>query len=627
MASDHRLFQKVKQSAPLLQDLALGWKLIWEASRRWSVIWLLLLVLLGCMPIAALTLTKLLVDSVAAGMRAGLQSPQMKVALWYGLAMGAVAIFMELLQSLLEWVKARQAELIRDHISALVHRKSVEVDLEFYESPEYHDSLYRARDDAQNRPVNLLENLGNVIQNGITLTLFAAVVATYGPWMLAAIVLSMLPAIFIVVRFNLLTHEWWERTTVRRRWIDYYDQKFTSATAAPEIRLFRLGEHFHRAFQAIRDELRGERLRLIRNQTVARIGAAVATLAVIGASLGWVCWRAIHGHATLGDLVLCYQAFIGGQGLMRLCTASLGQVYTNALFLRSFFQFLATAPRICDPAEPVQAPAVLRRGVRLRNLTFRYPGSQNFAVRNLDLFLPAGKIIAIVGKNGAGKSTLIKLLSRFYDPEEGSIEFDGIDIRSLALQDLRNRISILFQMPVNYDASVAENIRYGDLTRAPGDRQIAEAARSAGADEFVDQMPNGYDTLLGKSFEHGHELSSGQWQRIAMARAFLRRSSLVLLDEPTSFMDPWAEHDWFERLRDLCRDRTAVIITHRFSIAMRADLIHLMDQGEVLESGTHRDLVTRHGLYAESWELQMRAHTASQNVDDQPIFPAASFAD
>jgi len=446
--------------------------------------------------------------------------------------------------------------------------------------------------------------------------------------MLGAIVVSMLPAVFIVIRFNWLTHEWWERTTVRRRWIDYYDQKFTSAAAAPEMRLFRLGDHFHRAFQAIRDELRTERLRMIRNQTVARIAAAVATLAIIGASLGWVGWRAMHGHATLGDLALCYQAFIGGQGLMRLCTASLGQVYTNALFLRSFFQFLGTTPRICDRSNLVPAPDDLRRGVRFRDVTFRYPGSEAVAVSKLNLFIPAGKIVAIVGKNGAGKSTLIKLLSRFYDPEEGSIEFDGIDLRSMALQDLRDRISILFQMPVNYDASVSENIRYGDLAHAPGDRQVLDAARSAGADEFVNQLPDGYDTLLGKSFEEGHELSSGQWQRIAMARAFLRRSCLVLLDEPTSFMDPWAEHDWFERLRELCRNRTAVIITHRFSIAMRADLIHLMDQGEVLESGTHRELVARHGLYAESWELQMRAHTASQKLDEERIVPAAaSFAD
>jgi len=270
----------------------------------------------------------------------------------------------------------------------------------------------------------------------------------------------------------------------------------------------------------------------------------------------------------------------------------------------------------------------LRRGVRFHDVTFRYPGSEAVAISKLNLFIPAGKIVAIVGKNGAGKSTLIKLLSRFYDPEEGSIEFDGIDLRSMTLQDLRDRISILFQMPVNYDASVAENIRYGDLAHAPGDRQVLDAARSAGADDFVNHLPDGYDTLLGKSFEQGHELSSGQWQRIAMARAFLRKSPLVLLDDPTSFMDPWAEHDWFERLRELCRNRTAVIITHRFSIAMRADLIHLMDQGEVMESGTHRELVARHGLYAESWELQMRAHTASQKVDEERIVPAAaSFAD
>lgn len=622
-----QLFRKLKSKAPVRDDLVRGWMLIWQASRNWSVVWLLVLFLLGFMPLAALALTKLLVDSVTVGLRSGMQSAAMHKALIYGVLMAAAALVTELLQSLLEWVKARQAEMIRDHISGLVHRKSIEVDLEFYETPEYFDSLYRARDDAQNRPVSLLENVGSVIQNGITLALFASVIAAYGPWMLAAILLSMAPAVFIVVRFNWLTHQWWERTTVQRRWIDYYDQKFISPASAPEMRLFRLGDHFHRAFQAIRDRLRSERLTMIRDQTVARLGATIATLAIIGVSLGWVGWRVMHGAATLGDLALCYQAFLGGQGLMRLCTASLGQVYTNALFLGSFFQFLATKPKIRDSERPVPAPIKLERGVNFRDVTFRYPGSGSLAVRNLNLFIPAGRIVAIVGKNGAGKSTLVKLLSRFYDPEQGAIEFDGIDLRAMAVQDLRDRISILFQTPAVYDASVSENIRFGDLARPPGDPAIVEAARNAGADEFIQFLPDGYDSLLGKSFENGNELSAGQWQRIAMARAFLRRSPLVLLDEPTSFMDPWAEHDWFERLRSLCKDRTAVIITHRFSIAMRADLIHLMDHGEVLESGSHRDLVARNGIYAESWKLQMRAHATSTETDEERIVSTASFAD
>jgi ATP-binding cassette subfamily B protein len=625
MATDNHLVRKLINLASLRNDLLMGWKLIWQASQGWSIVWLLIHVVLGCVPLAQIALVKLLVDSVTRGFREGMSSPAMKQALLYGVLMAGVALLNEVLQSLLDWVKALQAEKIRDYISALVHRKSVEVDLAFYESPEYFDSLYRARDDAQNRPLNLLDHLGNVIQTGITLALFAAIMATYGPWMLAAILLSMAPAVFIVLRHNKLIHEWWAETTVQRRWADYYDQRFTSPAAAPEMRLFNLGDYFHHEYQAIRDQLRADRLGMIRNQTFARLGSTIATLAIVGASIGWVGWRVVHGTASLGDLALCYQAFLGGQGLMRMCTASMGHVYNDALFLGTFFQFLATKPRICSPEHPVPAPKRLRNGVRFRNVTFHYPGSDALALRNLNLTIPAGRVVAIVGKNGAGKSTLVKLLSRFYDPEEGSIELDGVDLRAMDLQDLRNSVSILFQTPPSYDASVEDNIRYGDLVGDAEESRVIEAARNAGADEFIERLPNGYQSLLGKSFENGNELSAGQWQRIAMARAFLRRSPLVLLDEPTSFMDPWAEHDWFERLRGLCAGRTAVIITHRFSIAMRADLIHLMNAGEVLESGTHQDLVVRNGLYAESWKLQMQAHADCAGVEERDA--TASFAD
>jgi ATP-binding cassette subfamily B protein len=624
MADRNRLVGKLMNLASLRNDLLMGWKLIWQASRGWSIVWLTIHVVLGCIPLAQIALVKFLVDSVTRGLREGMNSSAMRQALIYGVLMAAVVLLNEALQSLLDWVKALQAERIRDYVSALVHRKSVEVDLEFYESPEYFDSLYRARDDAQNRPLNLLDHLGNVLQTGITLTLFAAIVATYGPWMLVSIVLSMAPAVFIVLRHNRLIHEWWEATTVQRRWADYYDQRFVSPAAAPEMRLFNLGDYFHSEYQAIRDQLRTDRLGMIRNQTIARLGSTVATLAIVGASIGWVGWRVVHGKASLGDLALCYQAFLGGQSLMRMCTASLGHIYNDALFLGTFFQFLATKPKICSPEKPVPVPARLRNGVRFRNVTFHYPGSDALALRNLNLFIPAGRVVAIVGKNGAGKSTLVKLMSRFYDPEAGSIELDGIDLRTMDVQDLRNNISILFQTPPSYDASVADNIRYGDMVGNAGESRIVDAARSAGADEFIERLPNGYCSLLGKSFENGNELSAGQWQRIAMARAYLRRSPLVLLDEPTSFMDPWAEHDWFERLRGLGAGRTAVIITHRFSIAMRADLIHLMDAGEVLESGTHPELVARNGLYAESWKLQMQAHA---DCIEEEQNTAASFAD
>jgi ATP-binding cassette subfamily B protein len=294
-------------------------------------------------------------------------------------------------------------------------------------------------------------------------------------------------------------------------------------------------------------------------------------------------------------------------------------VYSNSLYLTNLCEYLALKPTIIDPPHPVARPATLRDNIQFRNVSFRYPGSERVALRNLDLIIPAGKIVVIVGPNGAGKSTLVKLLSRFYDPAEGSITLDGVPLSHYALEDLRSFFSILSQMPVTYDATVAENISLGDINAVPSMESIREAARRAGAEEVVARLPKAYDTLLGKSFADGTELSAGEWQRVSMARAFFRRAPVVLLDEPTSFMDPWSESAWFDRLRDLARNRTAVIVTHRFNIAMRADFIYVMDSGRVVESGTHAELIANKNLYAESWYEQV----AAVDMDEPELSGAA----
>jgi ATP-binding cassette subfamily B protein len=299
---------------------------------------------------------------------------------------------------------------------------------------------------------------------------------------------------------------------------------------------------------------------------------------------------------------------------MRSLLLDVGQIYGNSLFLGNLFEFLDLQPRVVDPPAARPAPARLRHGIRFRDVTFRYPGSERLALSHFDLFIPAGRTVAIVGENGAGKSTLIKLLCRFYDPEDGRIELDGVDIRDLALDDLRRLITVLFQSPVSFQATAAENIALGDIAAASDAAAIEAAARGAGAHELIARLPHAYDSALGKWFADGAELSGGEWQRVALARAYLRHAQLILLDEPTSFMDSWAEADWFERLRALAARRTAVIITHRFTIAMRADTIHVMREGRIVESGSHEQLLERDGLYAQSWFEQMRASSGAIEV-------------
>ena len=324
----------------------------------------------------------------------------------------------------------------------------------------------------------------------------------------------------------------------------------------------------------------------------------------------------LQGQVTLGDLALFYQAFNRGQSLMRILLGNVGQVYTNSLFLGNLFEFLMLEPQVKEPPETLPTPLVLKEGIRFRQVTFRYPGSEQVALQNFNLTIPAGKIVAIVGDNGAGKSTLVKLLCRFYDPEVGRIELDGTDIRDLSIKKLRQLLTVLFQFPVNYHATVAQSIAKGDLKSEPSAVEIEAAARGAGAHEFIARLSQGYDTLLGKWFASGTNLSGGELQRIALARAFVRQAQIIVLDEPTSSMDSWAEADWLNRFRTLADGRTAIVITHRFSLAMRADVIHVMRSGQIVESGTHEQLLAQGGVYAQSWIAQM--HT-NPSISTQPI--------
>ena len=359
-------------------------------------------------------------------------------------------------------------------------------------------------------------------------------------------------------------------------------------------------------------------LHVVRSRPPLRLGvsellAAIFSLLITGGAMGWMLWRTVNGQATMGDLALFYQAFNQGQRLMRSLLENVGQMYSSTLFLGDLFDFFGLQPKVTDPEEPVALPELLEDGITFTGVTFSYPESASPVLDQSGLEIGAGRITAIVGANGAGKSTLVKLICRLYDPAAGQVLFDGIDLRDAPVSEVRKMITVLFQDPVRFNATVGENIGMGDLSINEKIDDIESAARASGADAIIARLPDGYDTQLGRWFEGSTDLSGGEWQRIALARAFLRKSPIIILDEPTSSMDSWSEMDWLKRFRKLASGRTAILIAHRFTTAMQADVIHVMDKGRVVESGSHDELVNLDGLYASSWRKQVQGSISRQS--------------
>jgi ATP-binding cassette subfamily B protein len=560
-------------------------------------VWGVLLVGQGLIPAVQVLLLRTLVNRLVA-------SPTWIAIARPALSIAALWIVGQILSSALSWVRAVQAERVQDEVHHLIHVQALRLDLAFYDHSESYDQLHRARVDSISQPLSLLESLGSLVQNGLGFLILAGILWTYAGWLPLLLIATGIPGLLLVARHILREHDWNLKHTNQERRARYLDWLITERSAAAELRLFDLGNHHRIAFETLRKNLREGRLRLKGQGAAAELAAGTLAWAGSLVGLGWMLHRTLMGKVGLGDLLICFQAFQQCQVFLRALLEGSGNIYRSLLFVENLESFLDLKPEILSGSEGEPGLPV-KDSICFEDVSFTYPGSLHRALDSFDLKIPKGKVVALVGHNGAGKSTLIKLLCRFYDPDAGRVLLDGVDLRALDPVALRRQIAVLFQEPVRYHASVRENIAFGDLGGLSNQGRVWQAVLDAGVQEPVERLPEGLETLLGKWFG-GAELSGGEWQRIALARAFFRQASLIILDEPTSSMDSWAEHDWLGRFRTLTEGRTGLMITHRFTSAMHADIIHVLDRGRVVESGTHAELVAMGGAYASSWAAQMR---------------------
>jgi ATP-binding cassette subfamily B protein len=583
---------------------ALG--LVWKSARGWTIAGIPLLAAQGLLPLLSLYLMKLMIDSVTAGISTPDKAEAFaRVAVllaWTGLVALASALF----RSGSDLIAENQSMIVTDRISDILHEKSVDIDLEYYENSNYFDTLHRAQQEAPSRPTRIVNGLTQVGMNGLSLMAMAGLLVTLH-WLVAIVLfVAVAPGIFVRMRYSGKLYRWQKEHTQTERKAWYHHWMLTGDQHAKEIRLFELGDLFRERFRDLRRILRREKMGLSVRRSVADLLAQCGATAAIYGSYAFIAYQAVRGAITIGDLFMYFQAFQRGQGYLQQLLAGLAGLYEDNLFLSNLYEFMDIRPRIRAPADPRPFPKPIRTGIRIDCVTFSYPGGRRRVFSDLSLSVGAGEHVALVGNNGAGKTTLIKLLCRLYDPDQGEITLDDVPLRDYDPAAMRREISVILQDYARYHATAGENIWFGDVRVPKDESRIRAAAVMAGADGMLDGLPRGLDTMLGKWFEDGQELSVGEWQKMALARAFLRSGQILVLDEPTSSLDARSESDVFSRFHELARGRTAILVSHRFSTVRMADRIIVIENGSVLENGSHEDLIRKGGKYAQMFEAQAR---------------------
>ncbi len=594
-----------KERVTSLRNVPPVLRLVWDAAPAAVASGIVLRVFSALIPLAMLAISRLIIDMIVAAVKhSGSFPPQMA---WLLGAEFLLAAANQVLSRGTDYTDARLADEFTREVSLRLIQHATTLDLASFEDPEFHDTLERARQQATDR-IGMFNAMGRLLLQSITLLSFSLGVIFYSPWLLLVLVVCVLPAFAGESYFAFLGYSLAHKITPMRRELDYLRLIGTSKENAKEVKLFGLGGHLHDRYASLTADVIRQNINLTRRRLVW--GSVFTIITSIGyyGSYVFLVWQALQGQISVGTLIFLTGAMAGSSAQLQGVFSLFSHISDQALFLTDLITFLNVQPRIRSRPHAIPVPRPIRSGFDFRDVSFHYPGSSRLILKNLNLHLDPGEHVALVGENGQGKSTLVKLLARLYDPTSGAIYLDGKDLRDYSVEQLHKEIGIIFQDFVRYDMAVRLNIGVGKIEAIDDDAALWRAVKKSRADRLLKRIPGGLNQMLGRRFEGGVDLSGGEWQKFALARAYLRDAQVLILDEPTASLDAVAESEVFDRFDDLSRGKMALLISHRLSTVRKSDRIVVLEDGQIREQGTHDELVAHGGSYANLFELQAASY-------------------
>jgi len=590
--------QSLKNIPPVL-------KIIWDSSPAVVTWGLALRAIAALSPLALLAVAKLIIDAVVTHLT---HAATLRSDFWWLVALEfGLACLTSILNRIVDYCDTLLADKFIRHISVRIMHHASRLDLASYEDPLFHDKLERARVQATDR-LGMVQQLGRLVQQVITTATLAASILLFSPWLLLVLIACVIPAFLGESHFAFLGYAQAFRQTPVKRQIDYLRFLGASKDSAKELKLFGLSKYLTDRFKKLSDDIYVQNVSLAKRRLFA--SALLSLLTTVGyyGAYAYVILETLEGKMTVGTLTFLTGAIAGASANLQMIFSTFSSIADQSLFLTDLLEFFAVRPTVYSKPNALKTPRPIKVGIEFREVSFAYPGSDRPILRNLNLFLKPDERIALIGENGEGKTTIVKLLTRLYDPTAGQILLDGIDLREYDLEDYASNIAVIFQDFMRYDMTAWENIAVGQIGAREHLERVELAAKKSLAEGVIKKLPNGYDQMLGRRFETGVDLSGGEWQKVALARAYLRDAQILVLDEPTAALDARSEHEVFERFAELTKGKMALLISHRFSTVKMADRIIVLEKGVIAEQGRHEQLMAHGGRYAEMFELQASSY-------------------